>query len=315
MTAAGAPATADIEEDTEAVASRTPPEVIADKENSAPEIPPLPFESSEQTPQVPVVVETTTVVAAVTTTEAVLPDTPSEPKPATKQPAKVDTAAAVAAESSESKTSPKTSPKSEPRVVSWIKDKFGRRASKSQKVDEPHPSKPVDIDNAKVAAPSGASAGERPVHGSPSSVERRDSSIRDVAMAGRAESDLGDERHPEHTATTTAAAVVPVPAAVKETSHDEHEPEHGEDDADIRQSRRRTRSPSPPISPLSEENNGKDIDVGAKGGEKEKTRETKKEVETDEARDKFDDKLVPPPNFATRASDSPVRDSRFLENL
>lgn len=245
--------------------------------------------NTEQQTLVPVVVETSAVVTTVTATETVVTKPDKHDEASVEPPTtKVDTkAAAAATRSDEPTTSPTTSPKSDSRVVSWIKDKFSRRASKSYKPDEPRPK--VEDKDAKVTAT--GSDGEGAIatgdHGSSSSIGRRDSSIRDVAMAGRASSSHdGEGTRPD----STAQPVVP-------TSDD-----------DTRPSRSRKRSPSPDISPLSEDLEDGDHDPMAK---KEKEKET---------RDRFDEKddkgLAPPPaTFAQRTSDSPVRDSKFLENL
>ncbi|KAI9792104.1 MAG: hypothetical protein M1816_003086 [Peltula sp. TS41687] len=266
------------------------------------EVPAPSVENTEGQSQVPVVVETTAVVTTVTTKETVLSKPDEHEERDVTQPMKVDTKAAATAASGSSAptTSPPTSPtKNDSRVVSWIKDRFSRRASKSQKPDEPRP-KVVEDKDAKVAAtgsggPGGAIASGE--HGSSSSVERRDSSIRDVAMAGRASSsrDGGEESH--HPGSTAAQPVISSTAA---------------DDDDARPSRSRKRSPSPEVSPLSEDL--EDDDDGDNGI-------LAKKGKDEERRDRFGEKndekgLAPPPaTFAHRTSDSPVRDSKFLENL
>ncbi len=126
-----------------------------------------------------------------------------------------------------------------------------------------------------------------PVATSSHSPERRASSVRDVAMAGHTED---DNAVVEPTISPTSATA---DAAEEE-----------------RQSRARRRSPSPPVSPLSDDADD-EATVGLSSPSK-GTQDTSEEPFTKDDRLQ----LAPPPVMAAqRTSDSPVRDSKFLENL
>ncbi|KAI9674525.1 MAG: hypothetical protein M1817_001863 [Caeruleum heppii] len=172
--------------------------------------------------------------------------------------------AAAAAEPSSSVTSPKHDSK----VKTWLKGKLPNRASKS------HTKGAKSEDHGKSSV--GGVAVSSPENRSGSS-ERRDSSIRDVAMAGK---------------------------------QDSVEATRDEDQAAVSDEGRPSRSPSPSISSVSS--------VSKDRGRSSIPRpESSREAESEEARDQFDQGLAPPPTFGSsnRVSDSPVRDSKFSENL
>lgn len=167
-----------------------------------------------------------------------------------------------------------TSPKGDSKVKSWLKGKFSRRASKTPKTEarETESSKP-SVGNAVLTRPSG----------SESSLDRRDSSVREVALAGR--QDSGTDTQGVEGGLYSASEDGGKGKAVKPNS-------------------------SPSISSLSS-----DGDDGRGRSDRRRSSSSLAD-EFEEARDTFDEKLAPP-TFGSvgRASDSPVRDSKFLEDL
>ena len=169
------------------------------------------------------------------------------------------------------------SPKSDSRVKSWLREKFSRRSSKSMPAESKSPEEGKTFVGG--AALTGGNA-------SNSSIDRRDSSFREVAMAGRPE--VAETTAEEHPVATDHLAT-------------------GEDD-DGRRSRSRKRTPSPTQAPEGEEEEEyQDAHATAETGE-----------DLDEQRDQFDqDKLAPPPTSSSsaRKSGSPARDSKFSEEF
>lgn len=171
-------------------------------------------------------------------------------------------------------TSP-TSPKGDSKVKSWLKGKFTRRAHKTQTTEtkESEVSKPF-VGGAALTGPSMST----------SSLERRESSVREVALAGRQGSG-GDVQRSEEGLYSGSEAGPDVKALKRDSS--------------------------PSISSLSSD------DDNARGRPDRRRSSSSRGDEFEEARDTFDDKLAPPRTFDStgRASDSPVRDSKFLEDL
>lgn len=235
-------------------AARSNPEEIPERVVSAPVIPP-----SEPTPAPEIPPATLTLA----------PDEPSQPPSTTKEPSAPNSRTATSPQ-----TSP-TSPKGDSKVKSWLKGKFSRRASKTPKTEarENEISKPF-VGGAALTGPSVSN----------SSLDRRESSVRDVALAGR-----------------------------QGSGEDVQEPEGGLYSASEEGSNSKgmKRNSSPSISSLSSD--GDD----PRGRSDRRRSSSSHGDEFEEARDTFDEKLAPPPTFgsAGRASDSPVRDSKFLEDL
>lgn len=177
-----------------------------------------------------------------------------------------------------------TSPKGESKVSSWLKNKFTRRASKTSK---PEVMPTAESSSSSKAVVSGAA--DKAHVASTTSDEGHESSVREVAMAGRQASRGSDEGE-----------------AVEED--DDHHPVTRV--AAAGKARRRSTSSVSSLSSHGETGRGRSglrrADTVSSQGE-----------EFEEARDHFDEKLAPPPTFgsAGRVSDSPVRDSRFQEDL
>lgn len=173
-----------------------------------------------------------------------------------------------------SQTSP-TSPKGDSKVKSWLKGKFTRRTNKTQTTEgrDSETSKPF-VGGAALTGPSMST----------SSLERRESSVREVALAGKQGSG-GDVQKLEQGLYSGSEDGGNAKAVKRDSSPSISSVSSGGDDARGRQGRRRSSSSR---------------------GE-----------EFQEARDTFDEKLAPPRTFdsAGRVSDSPVRDSKFLEDL
>lgn len=219
----------------------------------------------------------------------------SSPTVVAETPAAVVAAPAVSAERAgghvkptihTTATGPQTSstvPKGESKVSSWLKNKFSRRASKASK-PEVMPTVESSSDAVETGAP------EKVHVASTTSDDGHDPSVREVAMAGRQESQESDERRP----------------AEEDDDHDHIAP--GAEDGG--KARRRSTSSVSSLSSHGETGRGRSdlrrADTVSSQGE-----------EFEEARDHFDEKLAPPPTFGTvgRVSDSPVRDSRFQEDL
>lgn len=174
-------------------------------------------------------------------------------------------------------TGPK-SPKGDSKVSSWLKSKFSRRTSKPPKpeINEPGSSSRSPIRSVPTLA----------VGASSSSLNRDESSVRGVAVAGKRNAGadngkiLDDDLH-------AASGSEPV--------------------------KRHQETASSSVSLLSD-------DDGTRGRSelrREATGSSQSE-EFEEARDHFDsEELAPPASFNNngRASDSPVRDSKFQEDL
>lgn len=173
----------------------------------------------------------------------------------------------------------RTSPKGESKVSSWLKNRFSRRASKASK---PEVMPTADSSSSSKAVASGAA--EQAHVASTTSNEGHESSVREVAMAGRQGSRGSEEGE-----------------AVEE-----------DDDGVGAAGKARRRSTSSVSSLSSHGETGR----GRSGLRRADTVSSQGE-EFEEARDHFDEKLAPPPTFgsAGRVSDSPVRDSRFQEDL
>lgn len=170
-----------------------------------------------------------------------------------------------------------TSPKGDSRVKSWLMDKFSRRASRGRKSEE-------------NMAEHGHKGKEGFIGGA--SLVQADASlgnadVRDFSApeTGTAKEVVEPEIASGNISPPTPAAAVPLSVA---------EPED-----DSRLARSRQRDGSPAISPLSDDRQ-KDYLGGDMG----------------EDRDKVGQSLKPPVlSGAQRTSDSPVRDSKFMENL
>lgn len=168
-----------------------------------------------------------------------------------------------------------TSPKGDSKVKSWWKGKFTRRTHKTQTTEgkEGQPSKPF-VGGAALTGPSMSS----------SSLDRRESSVREVALAGKQGSG-GDVQKSEGGLYS------------------------GSEDGGNAKAVKRDSSSS--ISSLSSD------EVDARGRTDRRRSSSSRGDAFEEARDTFDEKVAPPRTFggAGRASDSPVRDSKFLEDL
>lgn len=302
--------------------SSSPLEDSSDEEGPAPGIGAVAVqpvrESAEQPATATVVVETTETVAVVTTetirTRPIKVDLTEEvgsPGPAPILAPETDTAADEHKEtkSTTATSATSTSSKGESRVKSWFKDRFSRpgHGGKDHKEDEPH-SVQDDHEHGSQAmtAASPTDHQEQPIAVDPN-----------PGPIGSGVTNLHDDRvlHPE---------VIPGSATVDDDNvHD------------ARQSRPRRRSSSPAVSPLTED---EAEPLKAKALEPEHTQaldpsaapafaapaatETRAGGNEGVAAggDVMAGGLAPPPKtFATpisaRTSGSPVRDSRFLENL
>ncbi|KAI9885899.1 MAG: exo-1,3-beta-glucanase [Watsoniomyces obsoletus] len=287
-TAAAAGTGADVEAPPERPSSPSSSELSSDSDLSSDveelsERRPLSSDTPELTTGEPVVVETTeTVTSVITQTIRKKPqDAGRLTKAAGPSEAVADESAGPDTQATELRegdskatTDSPSSPKGESRVKSWLKEKFARRASKGQK-DKDFSHQPGTIATATTVTTGTTTAVTTvPTATISHSPERRASSVRDVAMVGRGEDDN--------------AAIEPTVSPTSVTA-DAAEEE--------RQSRPRRRSPSPPVSPLSDY-----ADDEATMGLSSPPKETYE--------------LSPPPVMATqRTADSPVRDSKFLENL
>ena len=228
----------------------------------------------------------------------VAPDVVASPNVAAETPAAVVAAPAISGEragvqveptthttATGPQTSP-TSPKGESKVSSWLKNKFSRRTSKATSKPEVMPT--TETSSKVVAGGATPEAG----HGaSTTSVGHHESSVREVAMAGRQESGGPDERE----------------GAAVEDDDDLYAASGREN---IGQARRRSTSS---VSSLSSDG----VAGRGRSGLRREEAASSPGEEFEEARDHFDEKLAPPPTFGTvgRVSDSPVRDSRFQEDL
>ncbi|KAL8706452.1 MAG: hypothetical protein Q9201_000507 [Fulgogasparrea decipioides] len=201
--------------------------------------------------------------------------------------------------------------KSEGRVSSWLKNKL-RRSSKPAKpeISKPIPSESANNDKSFVG---GASLTGPATSTSKSSTDpsNKDNSVREVAMAGKS-SDVGAS-----TAATTSTS--PQGATASVTSNDDDDLYAAStQNREPPQQQQRSRSSSPVSSLSSDEGEhprgrsqlrrevtGSDADGG--------------EEEFEEARDTFETEKLEPPkplrDVAGRVSDSPVRDSKFSEDL
>lgn len=169
------------------------------------------------------------------------------------------------------------SPKSDSKVSSWLKSKFSRRTSKPPKPESHDPENSGKAPISSVPTPTaGASSG----------LNRDDSSVREVAMAGKMD-DGADNWKVLDDDLYVAPGSEPV--------------------------MKRQQNTSSSVSSLS--------DVEGTRGRSELRREmtgSSESEEFEEARDHFDsEELAPPASFNNngRASDSPVRDSKFQEDL
>ena len=179
-----------------------------------------------------------------------------------------------------------TPPKGESKVSSWLKNKFSRRASKASK---PEVMPTAESSNKAV----GSGTAEKVPVASTTSDDGYESSVREVAMAGRQGSRDSDERGA---------------AEAEEEDDDRHDTATGAEAGG--KARRQSTSSVSSLSSHGETGRGRSelrrADTVSSQGE-----------EFEEARDHFDEKLAPPATFGTvgRVSDSPVRDSRFQEDL
>lgn len=200
----------------------------------------------------------------------------------TAGPAELSQSTTTAKETSEPQAAAATSPQPSPtslkgdsKVKSWLKGKLTRRAHKTQITEgrDSQPSKPF-VGGAALTGPNMSS----------SSLERRDSSVREVALAGTQGSG-GDMQKSEQGLYS------------------------GSEEGGIAKAVKRDSSPS--ISSLSSDEDH------ARGRQDRRRSSSSRGDEFQEARDTFDEKLAPPRTLdsAGRASDSPVRDSKFLEDL
>ena len=230
----------------------------------------------------------------------VAPDVVASPNVAAETPAAVVAAPAISGEragvqveptthttATGPQTSP-TSPKGESKVSSWLKSKFSRRTSKATITSKPEVMPTTESSSKAVAGGVTAETG----HGaSTTSVDHHESSVREVAMAGRQESGDPDERE--------GAAVA-----------DDDDLYAASGREDVGQARRRSTSS---VSSLSSDS----VAGRGRSGLRREEAASSQGEEFEEARDHFDEKLAPPPTFGSvgRVSDSPVRDSRFQEDL
>ena len=168
-----------------------------------------------------------------------------------------------------------TSPKGDSKVKSWLKGKFTRGSHKKQTTEG------IDSENSKPFVGGAALIGPSK---SNSSLERRESSVREVALAGR--QGPGGDVHKLEAGLYSGSEDGGNAKVVKRDS-------------------------SPSISSLS---SGAD---NARGRSDRRRSSSSRGDEFEEARDTFDEKLAPPRTFGStgRASDSPVRDSKFQEDL
>ena len=209
-----------------------------------------------------------------------------EAKPKVKEPTeplskRIAPPVAASTETRVSGPSPTTTdkPKGESKVSSWLK-KFSRRPDKLSKTEPKLLTKEAPKNTTKAVS----SGSEPPVaNTSTASPAERDGSIREIAMAGKG-------------ADSTGVAT--------------------NDNADLYDASPETKakraSTSPSVSSISS-----DEDTRGRSPLRRQATGSSRGEEFEEARDYFDsEQLAPPTTFAAgRVSDSPVRDSRFQEQL
>lgn len=182
------------------------------------------------------------------------PDT-SEPEPAPVRTSMEDEASLRMREIAAKATADDPQPNG--KVKKWFKNRFSRRLSRgSEKPIEKETEKAKEGGFVGGAALTGASA-----NNSTTSLERP-SSVRDVALAGKAK---------EEEPTTAPAEIVAGPS----------------DHCVVEESLGRASRPEAPET----------------------------EDDTQEARDRFDESLAKPPTFPVVKEASPVRDSKFIEEI
>lgn len=186
--------------------------------------------------------------------------------------------------------------------MSWLKTKFSRRLSRSQKASSGSGEKEVAKEEKSFvggAALTGASANN--------STASLGAGSRDaVAMAGRTKEPEAAVPEAETSATIDPANEIAEPVVLPlapETQEPKLEDVDDEDQRIGRSARRHSE-----VSALSTAEEGKDKEVPAKKPTKEDEDE-----EFQEARDNFDEDLAPPPTFPVEKSSSPAREAKFTE--
>lgn len=202
--------------------------------------------------------------------------------------------------------------KSEGKVSSWLKNKL-RRSSKPAKPGSSKASTSESAGGNGKAFVGGASL-TNPASTSKSSTDpSKDGSVREVAIVGKTDGGGASSATAAPTATTAPAIT---PSGVASGSDDDDDDElYAASTGD--QPKQRSRSSSPVSSLSSDEG---EHPRGRSQLRREVTgSEENGEEEFEEARDHFETERLSPPaplkNTVGRASDSPVRDSKFSEDL
>ncbi|KAI4286263.1 MAG: hypothetical protein L6R38_000029 [Xanthoria sp. 2 TBL-2021] len=254
--------------------------------------------------------EVTTKPQASTTT-AIEPTTKTQPV-ATKPPPTATKIPAATTETTVTGPSPsQRQVKGEGKVSSWFKNKL-RRSSKPGKPDISKIGAPEAVGSERAFV--GGASLTNPTSASKSSTDpSKDGSVREVAIAGKPDS--GD------TAATTSATSGPVttpgiaPSGIGSGTNDDDEELYAASTKEHRKQRSRSSSP---ISSLSSDEG--EHPRGRSQLRREVTgSEGNGEDEFEEARDHFETERLSPPaplkDTVGRASNSPVRDSKFSEAL
>lgn len=210
--------------------------------------------------------------------------------------------------------------RSEGKVSSWLKNKL-RRSSKPAKPEGSKADRSKSASNEKGFV-GGASLTGATTSASKSSTEpsNKDDSVREVAMAGKS-SDTGAP--PAATSATASTTPAPAQGAVASDSSDDDDELYASSTKDQEvqpqqqpQQHQRSHSSSPVSSLSSDEG---EHPRGRSQLRREVTESSNPNEEFEEARDTFEsEKLAPPAplkDTAGRASDSPIRDSKFSEDL
>ncbi|KAL8695516.1 MAG: hypothetical protein Q9218_000094 [Villophora microphyllina] len=201
--------------------------------------------------------------------------------------------------------------KSEGKVSSWLKNKL-RRSSKPAK---PESSK---ADHSESAGSERGFVGGATLTGATTSTSKsstepsnKDNSVREVAMAGKS-SDVGA---PPITAAPTTAPAAPHEAVASDNSDNDDEL-YAASTKNQEPLQQQHRSHSTSISSLSSDEG--EHPRGRSQLRREVTESSNANEEFEEARDTFEtEKLAPPAPLkdTARVSDSPARDSKFMEDL
>jgi len=209
-----------------------------------------------------------------------------------------------------------SSPESGGKVRNWLKTKFSRRISKVQKPSVENADKG---DKAFVggAALTGASA----QNNSNPSLGAKSSSVRDVAMAGKGKEPAVEEpeERPGRSATSSVRDVT-MAGKGKEPAVEEPEERPGRSaTSSVRDVTMADKGKEPAVEEPEERperSARRDEEVSSLSSMGEEG-ESGKEEDDDfqEARDNFDEDVAPPPTIPAEKSPSPIKDSKFTEEI